>query len=85
MARPARRRVDNAVKAAALESPSRTPNEPLVEVTERDIACRAFELYCQRGRQDGHDADDWLQAERELRDAVSATVASSGTLAQRLS
>jgi hypothetical protein len=30
------------------------------------IATRAFELYCQRGCQDGHDVDDWLQAEREL-------------------
>jgi hypothetical protein len=30
------------------------------------IAARAFELYCQRGRQGGHDVEDWLQAEREL-------------------
>ena len=27
---------------------------------------RAFELYEQRGRADGHDLDDWLQAEAEL-------------------
>ena len=26
---------------------------------------RAFELYEQRGCQDGHDLDDWLQAEAE--------------------
>ena len=45
-----------------------------VEVTDRDIACRAFELYCQRGCQDGSDADDWLRAERELRGAVKSTV-----------
>ena len=30
------------------------------------IARRAFELYEKRGRQDGHDVDDWLTAEREL-------------------
>jgi len=30
------------------------------------IARRAFELYEQRGRADGHDLDDWLQAEREV-------------------
>jgi hypothetical protein len=30
------------------------------------IATRAFELYCNRGCQDGHDVEDWLQAEREL-------------------
>ena len=28
-------------------------------------------LYRERGGQDGHDADDWLEAERELRAAVS--------------
>ncbi|MFY4730329.1 DUF2934 domain-containing protein [Nitrospira sp. BLG_2] len=29
------------------------------------IAKRAYELYEQRGREDGHALDDWLQAERE--------------------
>ena len=58
-----------------LESASRTPNQSLVEVTDRDIAHRAFELYRERGCEDGHDADDWLEAERELRGAVSSTVA----------
>lgn len=32
------------------------------------IARRAYELYCERGYQDGRDMDDWLQAERELRE-----------------
>ena len=32
------------------------------EVRER-IAKKAYELYEQRGRQDGQDIDDWLQAE----------------------
>jgi H+-transporting ATPase len=31
------------------------------------ITQRAYELYVQRGRQDGHAAEDWLQAEREIR------------------
>jgi Protein of unknown function (DUF2934) len=31
-----------------------------------EIARRAFELYAARGREDGHDVDDWLRAEREL-------------------
>jgi len=30
------------------------------------IAARAFELYEQRGRKQGSDVQDWLQAEREL-------------------
>ncbi|HEV2396715.1 MAG TPA: DUF2934 domain-containing protein [Candidatus Sulfotelmatobacter sp.] len=30
------------------------------------IRARAFQLYEQRGRDDGHDLDDWLQAEADL-------------------
>jgi H+-transporting ATPase len=31
------------------------------------IATRAYQLYEQRGRQDGRAAQDWEQAEREIR------------------
>lgn len=31
-----------------------------------DVAHRAYELYRERGSEDGHDMDDWFQAEREL-------------------
>ena len=31
-----------------------------------DVERRAYELYEQRGREDGRDWDDWLQAEREI-------------------
>jgi len=34
--------------------------------TQSEIAARAYELYIQRGRLDGYDTDDWLQAEYEL-------------------
>ena len=34
--------------------------------THQEIAARAYQLYAQRGRQNGHDMDDWLQAEYEL-------------------
>ena len=30
------------------------------------IAARAYQLYLERGRADGYDVDDWLQAEYEL-------------------
>lgn len=36
-----------------------------------DIARRAFELYCARGCEDGHDVQDWLEAERQLRQATA--------------
>ena len=34
--------------------------------TQEQVRRRAFELYEQRGREDGHDLEDWLQAEAEL-------------------
>jgi hypothetical protein len=46
-----------------------------VELTEEYIRLRAYQLYEQRGRQDGHDVEDWLQAESEIfgrRSSVSA-------------
>ena len=33
---------------------------------EERVRRRAFELYEQRGHEDGHDLDDWLRAEAEL-------------------
>jgi hypothetical protein len=33
---------------------------------QAQISGRAFELYVQRGFQDGHDLEDWLEAERQI-------------------
>jgi hypothetical protein len=30
------------------------------------IASRAYELYIQRAQEDGHDIEDWLEAERQI-------------------
>jgi hypothetical protein len=39
-------------------------DEPTVLIPiEQQIQGRAYELYEQRGRTDGHELDDWLQAE----------------------
>lgn len=35
------------------------------------VALRAYELFEQRGREPGRDVDDWLRAEREIRDTRS--------------
>jgi hypothetical protein len=35
-------------------------------IATHDVARRAYELSLARDREDGHDLDDWLQAEREL-------------------
>jgi hypothetical protein len=39
--------------------------EYTVDLQEK-IQSRAFELYEQRGRENGHDLEDWLRAESEL-------------------
>ena len=37
------------------------------EVLKDDIARRAYEIYVQRGGENGKDVEDWLRAEKELR------------------
>ena len=32
------------------------------------VARRAYEIYVQRGGQNGRDVEDWLRAEKEIRD-----------------
>jgi hypothetical protein len=34
--------------------------------TAEEIAARAYQIYIERGRTNGHDVDDWMQAEYEL-------------------
>ena len=34
--------------------------------SQDQVRARAYQLYEQRGRDDGHSLDDWLQAEAEL-------------------
>jgi hypothetical protein len=45
---------------------SSTSKPAAASVTEEAIRQRAYELYEQRGRLDGHAVDDWLTAEAEL-------------------
>jgi len=35
-------------------------------ITKDDVAQRAYELFLARGRVDGHDVEDWLEAQRQL-------------------
>lgn len=53
--RPGRDRTGQTAQAG--KSPAMDPSR---------IAQRAYELYEQRGRQDGRDLEDWLNAERQL-------------------
>ena len=35
-------------------------------ITKDDVAQRAYELFLARGRAEGRDIEDWLEAERQL-------------------
>jgi Protein of unknown function (DUF2934) len=50
------------------------PTESASEVQEQ-IRRRAFELYEERGRTDGRDLEDWLQAESEVTQKKAKTAA----------
>jgi HSP20 family molecular chaperone IbpA len=43
-----------------------SPFSQLVHQAYKGVARRAYELYESRGRQDGHDLEDWCRAESEL-------------------
>jgi Protein of unknown function (DUF2934) len=57
-----KRKTDEAVNTAGDRS-SKLPNRS-ANVTEHDIARRAYELYRARDREHGHEVEDWLQAEQ---------------------
>ena len=41
-------------------------------IPEDAVAVRAYELFWARGCEDGHDLDDWFQAEAQLREEARA-------------
>jgi hypothetical protein len=43
------------------------------------VAIRAYEIYCGRGREHGLDVDDWIEAERQLREELAGKVPDPGT------
>jgi hypothetical protein len=51
--------------ATTTTAKAEAPASPLPP-TRDAIAKRAYELYLARGKADGHQFEDWIQAEREL-------------------
>jgi Protein of unknown function (DUF2934) len=43
---------------------SRMPQSSVAR--QEQVRCGAYEIYEQRGREDGHELDDWLQAKSEI-------------------
>ena len=62
-----RRRRSDAVRPSGAEDRKR----PLAAVTDDAIRGRAYQLYEARGGEPGAELDDWLRAERELREPAN--------------
>jgi hypothetical protein len=59
-------------KSASKNEVTRVPQQ-LSQLTHDSIAVRAYELFCTRGYEHGHDVEDWLAAERELSTELALT------------
>jgi len=55
------------------KSPKKLEIDP--QTVEQVIRCRAYEFYEQRGREEGHDLDDWLRAEEEIAQTKARSIA----------
>jgi len=63
-----------------MPNPTRTPTTkpeaaPSSEMIQEQIRHLAYELYEQRGREDGRDLEDWLKAESEVIGKAKAVAA----------
>ena len=63
-------------------SPDATKKQPTTGISELQdleledqIRRRAYELYVERGREDGHEEEDWLRAKEEITSKKSRTAA----------
>lgn len=61
-----RERQDRSQPTNDTASSSRPQNDSPRQDADR-LAQRAYQRYEERGREDGHDLEDWLSAEHELR------------------
>ena len=59
---------DDARPESQINDKRSEPISKIPDPTEREeqIRLRAYALYEARGREDGHDLDDWLRAEAEI-------------------
>lgn len=66
--RPADVQSDRARRQDAQTQPDAAQSRPDAD----RVAQRAYERYEARGREDGHDMEDWFEAEQELNDSLSS-------------
>ncbi|MGA2950588.1 MAG: DUF2934 domain-containing protein [Candidatus Sulfotelmatobacter sp.] len=66
--------------ARAATTPHQAPTLAVMKSAselQEQIRCRAYELFEQRGRIEGHELHDWLQAESEVAQKKAKVVAAS--------
>jgi Protein of unknown function (DUF2934) len=64
MSKPQRK--TKSIKLATSEHQPSVAAENHCAISKDEVAQRAYELFLARGRVDGHDVEDWLEAERQL-------------------
>ena len=72
--KPSTRKRTSATASATKEiAPKRQASAKVtaISVSHEEIARLAHKLWAERGRQHGHDAEDWLRAEQQLRGKAS--------------
>ncbi len=75
-------RLDTRREAFEIETQHSEPavNKTDVSMLDEQIRQRAHQLYEERGREDGHDREDWLQAEAEILAGYRQNPAAPGKL-----
>ena len=74
MAKPANSKTRRAEATSPANGATTSGPNGFAPVTDADVALRAYDLYLARGGEPGHDVEDWLQAERDLRDAAERLI-----------
>jgi len=57
-------------------NPPTAPTNTQVKVPHEKIAMRAYDKWCKRGKPQGTDKQDWIEAETELRTEMMRTAGS---------
>ena len=61
------------------DATKKQPTTEIIELQEFEleyqIRLRAYELYEERGREDGHEEEDWFRAEEEITQKKARTIA----------
>ena len=58
-------------------------SKPLEPLLEHEIRLRAYDLYEQRGRAEGHALEDWLRAEAEILKSIVSPTVGGATVRER--